>query len=42
MLVCEPIVELPMLVATEDETPVAVPGIAADPEATLAEVPPGL
>ena len=41
VLVCEPIVELPMLVTTEDETPVAVPGTAADPEAALAEVPPG-
>ena len=43
VLVCEPIVELSMLVAaSEDETPVAVPGTAADPEAALAEVPPGL
>ena len=42
VLVGEPIVELPMLVASEDETPVAVPETAADPEAALAEVPPGL
>ena len=42
VLVCEPVVVLPVLVAREDEIPVAVPGTAADPEAALAEVPPGL
>ena len=42
VLVCEPIDVLPVPVAREDEIPVSVPGTAADPEAALAEVPPGL